>query len=728
MVKDSQCSATEGPDPQIGSRRRPRRIQVARACDGCRLRRTKCDNGVPCSKCVIRGYECSNVGVSKASTLTEASEEIARLHRRVQELEAALNVQQSYGGQNPPTPIGSSSPPAYRHNLIESDSEPTLLKNYYDGIQFRPARSSNDTWFGPSSLYSFIKHLGEFLNYKLQKTHPIQNLHPMAPSDKKLLDMPKTELDGCTNRLLVSPASEASTTGVYLTLVQEEYFINLFWQTYHTSLFPIVHEAQFKQHYQSLWVNGGQSRKPSALVDIIIAMCMQYATSTMPTETQGSLVEGKDALVAGRWHYWRGQKLLEYELDSPSLSTLQCHLLCAVYVCGGSFHNLVDISLGLAVRTAYMLGLHLEPPHTMPETDREMRRRLWWAVHLMDSKVGMKLGRPFMLSSSHAMPSLPSDTLQVAASSGSTFAPIGNNATWLSYGLCLVQLYKKAREAHTAFFEQPILSRGSHALWTDHKAQDSSVEVLAAHAQSLHEWAESVPEALKMARQNNGLPLSVDFTALIIEPFTPPWLQRQRLLLEHTYHHLSINIYRPLISFGLKPLEGSKSAHIAIKCASHSIMLTRITHQALTESSVLDGWHEAFHCQWNAVVTLVGFILLFPHSNMFKEAREAVELAILVFDNFGAKFSVAANASKITRDLSVKIDIFSKHSQADGNLDGATAHFDDLLMFPTPMDQGQGVYSNDLVDTSTFNLFDMATDIDFWNNVDILWPDLDNSC
>ncbi|CEO59954.1 hypothetical protein PMG11_04602 [Penicillium brasilianum] len=722
MIGDS-TNSPDGSEHQVGLRRRQRRVQVARACDACRLRRIKCDNGVPCSKCIARGHHCSNSGTPKASTLTEASEEIARLKRRIQQLETELK-QQASDHHHLPSPIGSS-PSLYSAPVSREEHSRPVLKNYCGGIQFRPARSSNESWFGPSSLYSFIQRLSDFLNLKLKKEHSVHHLHPVSPSNHKLLNVPEGNLHGNTSHPGALPAGDVPTEGVYLSLIQEEYIINLFWQSYHTSLSPIVDETQFKKHYQSLLVNSGQDRKPSALVDVIIAMCMQYATSTMPVETQGLLVDGRDALVAGRWHYWRGQKLLTLELDSPSLSTLQCHLLCAVYICGGSFHNMMDSTVGLAVRTAYMLGLHLDPPSTMPEKDREMRRRLWWAVYLMDSKAGMKLGRPFMVSHSYAMPSLPSDTLEAAASSGSMFIPIGQNATWLSYNLHTVQLYIKIRRAYTDFYEQGIFLQGDQNLWADHEAQNSSAEVLMAHTRSFHEWVDGVPESLKLKRQVNGLPLSTDFTSVVLEPFTPPWLQRQRLLLEHTYHHLSVNLYRHSISFSLKPHTGSIAEELAMRCASHAIMLTTITHQALTESSILDGWHEAFFCQWNAVMTLVGFAMLFPTSTLYSKAKHAIELAILVFDNFGAKFFVAANAAKIVRELSVKIEALAKSSLPE--YDNAPISEDFEANPSSSLFVDHAMPTQGLFDVPDLSLFDMAVDIDFWNSVDTLWPDLDIS-
>lgn len=708
-----------GNEHQARPRHRQRRVQVARACDACRLRRTKCDNGVPCSKCIACGNHCSNSGAPKASTLTEASEEIASLKLKVQQLETELK-QQASDNHNLPDPISSPRPP---HSATGGDIAPGL-KRYRDGIQFRPTRASSETWFGPSSIYFFIQRLSEFLNLKLRKEHSIHSLHPLSASDHKLLDVPETSQLGNTSRSCARPAEDVPAAGIYLSPIQEDYFLNLYWQTYHTSLFPIVDEAQFKNHYQSLLVNGGQDRRPSALVDIIIAMCMQLAISATPTETQGILVEGKDALVAGRWHYWRGQKLLQYELDSPSLSTLQCHLLCAVYVCGGSFHNMVNSTVGLAVSTAYSLGLHLDPPSTMSEKDREIRRRLWWAVYIMDSKSGMKLGRPFMLQSSYTMPALPSDTLETAASSGSMFAPIGQKGTWLTYNLHMIQLYMKVRTAYIAFYEQDAHLQKDQTLWTEHESQTSNVEFLNTHSQSLREWADRVPESLKLKRQNNGQPLSTDFTSILLEPFTPIWLQRQRLLLEHTYHHLSINLYRPFISFTSKPAANSIAEELAIRCASHAVMLTLITHQILTESTLFDGWHEAFYCQWNAVMTLIGFVLLFPQTALTNQAKHAIYLAIAIFGNFGAKFAIAANAAKIVGGLSVKLEVLTKPNESESNVTIISQDSEAIPSSPVSIDHV--LPSDDLFDAPVFNLFDMAVDIDFWKNAEALWPDLDN--
>ncbi|CAI7655447.1 unnamed protein product [Penicillium bialowiezense] len=689
---------TKGP-PQ----RRQQRFQVARACDACRRRRTKCDNRIPCMSC---------------ATLAEATEEIEVLAERVKQLEKELKNRPS-ANQNDPRPKYQG-------------------KTYWEGTQLRPGRYANDTWLGASSLQFFIQRLSEFLGLKRSRSHRTHQLLPVSASDHQLLNRPST--GSCARREMssVEIAGEASAVEIYLSPTQEDHFLNLFWETYHTALFPILDETQFKDHYQSLWT-GGTERAPSALADIMIAMCMQFGISTLPANAQGVLVEGKDALVAGRWHYWRGQTLLAYELESPSLSTLQCHLLCAVYLCGGSFHNMMDNAVSTAVRTAYMLGLHLDPPPILPEREREIRRRLWWAVYVMDTKAGMKLGRPFNLHDSHVMPRLPNDSLDAARTSGSTFGPVGDNTTWLSFNLHQAILYTKVRAAYIHFYNQDLQLSNGQTIWDDFKALEASALVLPQHIEELEKWVNNIPSSLKLGRQNQGTPLSTDGTSLLIEQYQPLWLQRQRVLLELTYHHLNINLYRPFISFGLRPCPGTVAYDTMIRCVAHAITLSHITYQVLDESKILDGWHEAYHYQWNAAVTLIGFAAVYWQIDLSVPARDAVTLAISVFDNFGAKFAVAENAARVMRNLCTKVDLLVSRSRAQldaQSLDlgmGSVDHSVDVPsgLIPPELTAGPSPSVEDsiLLDPvfSSFGseFFDTALNIDFWNDAATLWPDLD---
>jgi hypothetical protein len=487
---------------------------------------------------------------------------------------------------------------------------------------------------------------------------------------------------------------------------------------------------------------------------------MQYGMSMLPAVKQQVFGDNNsDAAIAGRWHYRRSQTLLARELESPSVSTLQCHLLSCIYLCCGSFQNMADSACGLAVRAAYMLGLHLDPPRTMPRREREMRKRLWWALYVLDSKIGMKLGRPFLLPHlSSATPSLPGDDLDAALQSGSHFAPLGDNVTWLSFNLQQSKLFQAARTVHTAFYDRSPSVNDGQTMWDDPRALASHAEFIGPYMRGLDEWAAGVPVVLRTERQGNGAPFSTDGSAFNIEQFAPLWLQRQRLLLELMYHHLCANLYRPFISFSFGPARTPTVAEqAAVKCALHAMAVTRITHQVLSTTAILAGWHEAFQLQWNAAITLVGFVLAHPHGASTADARKAMDQSVAVFDIFSESFAVATSAAKIMRDLGAKVDFLQQQQQQQqqaqekatggslGEANEAAGQTMMMMMTTTPpvnpkvlenvlsmpdistvSKTWDGTLSRDDLNAASMqDVFNMAFAVDEWSDLDSLWPNMD---
>ncbi|KAI0517455.1 fungal-specific transcription factor domain-containing protein [Xylaria bambusicola] len=666
----------EVPAPQKSRRKR---AQVARACDWCRVHRIRCDNSHPCSRCIERGGECTVQGKTDIRNISspQAYRTIERLEQRVRELEQELESH-----RNPTLPGGSSraSPRTPASRLLSTPPEgagslePLISEQIdrsgiavHEGIRIRTAQSQYETWYGPGSLYYFIRRMNDFLNSTLRQSRSINRMLPDAETN--LFDEPTQSGIGSHN----SPAapvvgSGSVTAGDALTPTQEEYFISLYWQSYHTILF-VLDEAAFKEHYHSLWTTKGQERKPSALVDIVIALCMQYGMASKPGLGQSGISgspesEGRDPVVAGRWYYQRCQALLASQLESPTLITLQCQILSASYLCVGCYPNMADSACALAVRTAYMLGLHLEPPLDMPKRQREIRKRLWWALYVQDSKFSMKLGRPFLLNPPNATCHLPGDDREEALSSGSFFTPIGDGVTWLTFNVENIKLFQEFRAAYKAFYRGP----GAVSIFMDQTGKDASVAIEAQanfvvpYLERIEDWVKGVPQTLTTKRAGNGVPFSTDGSAFEIEEFASLWLQRQRLLLELIFHHLSINLYRPFIRFGAWSADTPVADKYATQCAAHAITLTQAMHHVNKSTSILKGWNEAFQWQWNAVMSLVGFVFAYPSHPLNPAARNAIDQSVSVFESFGGCLSPAQKAVPIIRDLSAQADLLSKQT------------------------------------------------------------------
>lgn len=671
-------------------------------------------------------------------TLPQAFREIERLRSKIHELETELEARQerieACKCQTAPSSQADGKPAWPSSADAIQSPRPQQI---WEGIYIRTTRSASRTWYGASSLFYFIGHMSSFLSLTDAQAHsPGQLLD--SNSATTLLDNSWTTTIDTAEYQWPHRADRASQQidmeKCTLNSMQEEYFLDLYWHSYHTALFPIINEAEFKEYYRSLWSSCGSVRKPSALVDITLALCMQHGISRLPAAKQRSNSDNNsaDATVAGRWYYLRCQRLLAYELESPTISTLQCQLLCAVYLCCGTFQNMADGACSAAVRTAYALGIHQEPPTDIPKCEREMRKRLWWALFIFDSKFGMKLGRPFLVHQSNVSPGLPNHDLQAADCSGSNFASLGDNFTWLSYHVEMSKLLLTARAVYSAVFCESADASNSLAL-RDPSALESHARSTKPFMKMLEEWAEAVPSALLLRRKGLGRPLSTDVCELDVEEFAPLWLQRQRVTLELMFHNLCTNLYRPFISFGLAQTTCLLREN-ARQCAMHAIALAKITRQMLSSTTILAGWHEAFQWQWNAAMTLVGFLLAYPQDIFAEDVREGIAVSIDVFDIFGKSFAVALSAANIIRQLSDTISHLIRtnanehsvgHTDMEGRKgEGAVGPVDPAAPAPS-LPAAAGEHHFFLDDTTAAQLqdaFGMAFDVDQWIDLNGLWP------
>ena len=453
----------------------------------------------------------------------------------------------------------------------------------------------------------------------------------------------------------------------HLTRIQEDYFLGLFWQSYHC-MYHILDEAEFREHYKSLWTAPSAPRNPSALVDIVLAMCMQYGVAFLPrndvvTDPKAD-VNGNDATIAGRWYYQRCQSLLAEELESPSITTLQCYIFSVIYLCNASFQTTAHSILALAIRTAQTLGLHLESSDDMPRVQRELRKRLWWALYALESQECMELGRPGVVGMSLMTHALSADDRELAMLSGAHAMSTGDDSsvTCLTYILHNMKLILAIRTIYSAFYAKCAEVLDMHAgdsLYSSPESSETCAAFLQSSMGALQTWLHELPAALKTPRRGNGTPLSTDRSPLDLEPFVPLWLQRQRLLLELRYHALAMSLYRPFISFvqpfsaQSRPLAEANS----VACLNHAMALTHITRQVLAETDILGGWHEAFRWQWSAALSTLGFVLACPVQPCTPTARRAVAVAIAVFEAFGDNFAVAVSAAAVVKAVAAKADV-----------------------------------------------------------------------
>ena len=661
---------------------RPKRSQVARACEWCRLNRIKCDDKQPCHACQSRGAECSNIGKSGIRSLPTATKhviprpihrlfspltfprEIERLEAHVKELENELNDARKKQGlltpQSTPSPF---SAPA--NSSVDPMENHQGNQRQWQGIWTNAFPSRESYFFGPTSASYFIAALRSHIAPSLQLSHSEFQMEPSRARDFLV----NPTIPRAQSAEEVSSQLEDHDEGErIMSRAQEESFLALFWQSYHCTV-PIITEVDFREHYESLWTSqahAAAARKASPLVDIILALCMQYGMTFVPPKhpQQHFIAEfdSEDSTIAGRTFYRRCQALLSTMLETPTVMTLQCQIFSSIYLNNASFVNLSHNNVAVGIRTAHILGLNQKSRSHSSRIEKELNQRLWWVVYTMESIASMTTGRPSLAQMSQVSCALPEDDHELALLSGPSFASYMKDITWLSYHLHHVKLILAARAIHVAFGNrcgQVLSASGQEHFYGNAPNIEALANFLVQNLQSLRTWVQSIPDELKTERRDGGKPYTTDRSAIQMDLEAPQWLQRQRLLLELNYHDIMMNLYRPFITFAKTP---SSSIPLAnnnnISCLNHAITITNIILQILKSSDILNGWHEAYRLQWNAALTMVGFIFANPVCPPTPTARRTIDRAIEALDIFRNNFNVAASAANIARDLAAKADSF----------------------------------------------------------------------
>lgn len=591
-----------------------------------------------------------------------------RLRNKVRDLQD--QIEKLKDGAQIQAQTGFATPPVSDAAHTSFDfAELTNTTEGWQGLQ-----QTGQIHYGPLSSSYFVSRIGRHLSQALDQ--PIEDskleaciarFHYVAPTHQP-------------SRWDTSPAIQAdqlpdgTEEAEDLTRSQEEHFLNLLWQSFHC-VYPILDEPEFQQHYDSLWsssTDGMSSRKPSALVDVLLAVCMQYSSTFFVSDDnqQGDSDAGwqaKHANLASRTYYQRAQRLLQSELENPTIMLVQSHIYSIVYLYNTSLLNTAHINLGATLRIAHALRLHIRPLDGTSPEQQELQRRIWWTLYRIDSQLSMTLGRPPLIQMSHVSCGLPGDDREHARLSGTVLLTNHEDISWLSFHVQCTKLIFLVQGVQTALHRKcSQLLNGDKAkdLYDDPRLLETLAQFLGQEMTAIHNWVQNVPQSLCNPRKGSGEPFSTNRDALNLSPYSPLWLQRQRLLLELHYHHLVISTLRPFIRFppvssSVTPLTDGYN----ISCLNHAMAITSILNQVLSETDLLRGWSPIFQYQWDAILCTLGFVLANSVCPPTPSARKSLQTAIRTLDLVSDHFVAAKNAAEVVREVSCQADRLIKSVQ-----------------------------------------------------------------
>ncbi|KAJ1326993.1 proline utilization trans-activator [Microdochium nivale] len=98
----------------------------------------------------------------------------------------------------------------------------------------------------------------------------------------------------------------------------------------------------------------------------------------------------------GRIFYNQARTLIPDVIDLPCLWAVQATFVLGVYLLPASSIGSAYIYLGLALRKALAMDLHLHSDEVgvVDEDEKEIRKRIWWAVYSLERSSTIKLNRP----------------------------------------------------------------------------------------------------------------------------------------------------------------------------------------------------------------------------------------------------------------------------------------------------------------------------------------------
>ncbi|KAI8142017.1 fungal-specific transcription factor domain-containing protein [Fennellomyces sp. T-0311] len=400
---------------------RTKRLRARRSCNFCRLRKMRCNSDIaqPCYGCTKFGMECHFRHEDQRVTRSLESFE-----NRIGRLEVLLKraLRQRRGQrleEQPPITIKEDTPKLTYENDDTSLNQ-DLLCVYKDLV------SSNATLELVEQMnllqlgdYGTTRYIGN--SSGVQLIHQFKTKHHYKIKDERPFILEKLNSDD--NELVILKAEGVQKPSPHPQITQSvkvlqdipnltEELIDLMIHSYFTFIqphLPLLNKLSFLQQYYY------QNPHPPD----------EYLLSTM-CAVAADFLNIQDDIVAGT-DIDRGTlksiqkclrdkaiKILQVAHRRSQVTTLQTLIILTLFICISSWEDDEEDSIhwliaGTAINMAQNLGLHRNSTKwNIPESENELRRRLWYCVYGIDVWIAAELGRPLAISDDTFDVDLPS--------------------------------------------------------------------------------------------------------------------------------------------------------------------------------------------------------------------------------------------------------------------------------------------------------------------------------
>ncbi|KAL3450198.1 hypothetical protein BJX65DRAFT_305654 [Aspergillus insuetus] len=597
------------PFPQVGLI--PRRRKVGNACNFCREHRVRCEAVTPCPPCVANNVPCIRSRPRNPQT--------PRRNRR----DGAYGGNESYRQQEGNTTHSADTLlDDIQTVTVEESSHPT------------PSPSVNLAWTSQKtdSILGFIARINAFCS-----GGPQQCSSTAASSDASF-DQALPFLSG---------VQETQATDCDLYPAQTSRILQVFW----SHLRPLMPILQWNE------VNPEINKTLQPLQDAITVYTLQYIyNSSLHTRLAG--------LNWPQFQSWKSKIGLPYfqralsavtqlaTFARPSIPVMQCYCYLTLYLLDAGQYQAAYIMVGLGLRIAQ--SLNYMDARNGRYRECQLFRHVWWTLIHLEFRCARHVGKPVTSRADGLVGLSPSrEELDIDCSSG------------LAYHVESIRLTAAARAVNDAMDRHSQLGGIS-----GHANIEARAEALSEHLGLLKQWRDELPHQepflnlqLDAVETTNISRYPGDAQSTPQEPLNSPLLTLQNTLLSLQYHNTTMTLHRTFIQFPSPNLGSSsstlspnnKSTAHALTALHHAMTLTTLTHIRLSTHEIHHGHAEIYQYQWNAVITVIGFMLAYPfRRDLCAQTKGCLDLAMEVFTSAGAD-TAAKRAAVLTGYLGRKV-------------------------------------------------------------------------
>ncbi|RDW87945.1 hypothetical protein BP5796_03639 [Coleophoma crateriformis] len=351
------------------------RRRIGLACNGCRIKRTKCDgHHLQCSACKYREEQCEYTEAESKRKLRRPSKEyIAALEARVACLEERLA-----------TFTSDTRVPSTRSDSI-SESESLSRKSSNVDASNKSAQAIDK-----ASVLMPIDELADvFGSFTIGDAGELRfygassNLNLNRNQDFRVTSSVGARMQGIKAAQAL-PGLQHHKGLWEISDDLRDHLLEIYWQWQNSWQYLVPRESFIKD----LYTEKTSRFCTPLLLTAILAHASRYSDRI---ETR---IDPHDPNTAGGMLYTQAKTMLHYEMEAPTTSTVQAAGLLALYGAAIDSEALGWVYAGMASRMAFSLGLHSDFTEYVPQgvvsaEDADARNVAWWGVLF-----GLGYGRP----------------------------------------------------------------------------------------------------------------------------------------------------------------------------------------------------------------------------------------------------------------------------------------------------------------------------------------------